>query len=85
MSENTTFNSKTENIILFKKFYLLLIILCVLFQIVISENFTDYKVLGLLTLMNLIALFYCIDENNFFYFPISLSAIFFSTSAGSIL
>ena len=87
MSENIIFNSKTKNIKLFKKIYLLLIISCALFQIVISENFIDYKVLGLLILMNLIALFYCLDENDFFHFPISSSAIFFSiffNSAGAL-
>ena len=56
MSENLIFNSKTENIKIFKKSYLLLIILCAAFQLIISENFIDYKVLGLVTLMNLIIL-----------------------------
>jgi len=67
-----------KNIALFKKFYFLLIIFCSFIQIIISETIDDYIILGMVISLNLLILFYCIDENKFYKFPISLSIIFFS-------
>jgi len=61
-----------KNIALFKKFYFLLIIFCSFIQIIISETIDDYIILGMVISLNLLILFYCIDENKFYKFPISL-------------
>jgi len=66
------------NIRLFKTCYFLAIILFSLIQIIISKTADDYIILGIVISLNLLILFYCIDEDKFNRFPISLSVIFFS-------
>ena len=72
-----------KNIKLFKNCYFLLIILCSLIQIIIGETIDDFIILGIVITLNLLILFYCIDENKFNKFPISLSVIFFSVFINS--
>jgi len=76
-----------QNINLFRKFYFLLIVFCSFIQIIISKTIDDYICLGSLIFINILTLFYCIDQNRFNKFPISLSVIFFSVliNSGSAL
>jgi hypothetical protein len=72
-----------KNIRLFKKFYFLLIVCCSIIQIIINETIEDYIILGMVISINLLILIYCIDENKFYKYPISLTVIFFSVFINS--
>ena len=67
-----------KNIIFFKKSYLTIIFFCFLVQLFLSNNLIDYYLLSVLTILNLVIVFYCFDKKSYNKFPLSFTIIFLS-------
>ena len=67
-----------EQIDKFKRIFFLLSTLCLIYQIIIFDTFTDLLIVFSIFFSNIICLKYCFDKEIFFKYPISSFMIFFS-------
>jgi hypothetical protein len=67
-----------KNISFFQKSYIIIIFFCFLVQLFLSNNLIDYYLLSILTILNLIIVFYCFNKNSYNKFPLSFTIIFLS-------